>query len=126
MYRLFYFQTLQEDLAAHQGLLETLRNHGQPFEPQVNDRLAEIETQWTGLESSLQRQARDYGNAAADWIGIQGDLDELLSWCSTNIDWCERSVKPGEETETLAQIQVTTNGLTWTATPKERNFPFAE
>lgn len=103
-----YFQTLQGELALHQDLLETLRCRGQPFEPQVNDRVAHIETQWAQLDSSLRLLVNVYGDAAADWIGIQGDLDELLDWCSKHIDWCQRSVRPGEETETLAQIQVRT------------------
>lgn len=78
----------------------------EPFEPQAGERAADIGVQWTRLESSLDRLSDCYGHAAADWIGIEADLDDIQQWCSAKIEWSQRSVKPGEEDETLAQIQV--------------------
>lgn len=78
----------------------------EPFELQASERAADIGVQWTQLESSLDRLSDCYGHAAADWIGIEAELDDLQQWCAAKIEWSQRSVKPGEEDETLAQIQV--------------------
>lgn len=78
----------------------------EPFEPQAGDRAADIGVQWAELESSLVRLSDCYGHAAADWMGIEAELDDIQQWCSTNIEWSQRSVEPGEEAETLAHIQV--------------------
>ncbi len=80
----------------------------EPFEAQAAERAADIGVQWSQLESSLGRLSNCYGHAAADWMGIEAELDDIQQWCSVKIDWSQRSVIPGEEEETLAQIQVLT------------------
>lgn len=78
----------------------------EPFEPQAGETAADIAVQWTELESSLDRLSHCYGHAAADWMGIEAELDDIQQWCSNKLEWTQHSVTPGEEDETLAQIQV--------------------
>jgi hypothetical protein len=78
----------------------------EPFEPLAGERAADVEVQWTELESSLDRRSNCYGHAAADWMGIEAELDDIQQWCLLKLEWAQHSVTPGEEDETLAQIQV--------------------
>jgi hypothetical protein len=78
----------------------------EPFEPLAGERAADVGVQWTELESSLDRLSNCYGHAAADWMGIEAELDDIQQWCLLKLEWAQHSVTPGEEDETLAQIQV--------------------
>jgi hypothetical protein len=78
----------------------------EPFEPLAGERAADVGVQWTELESSLDRRSNCYGHAAADWMGIEAELDDIQQWCLLKLEWAQHSVTPGEEDETLAQIQV--------------------
>ena len=93
-------------MASYYELLDAVRIYAQPFGPQVNDTIANIEKQWSDLELSLNDLALRYQSAVTDWKAIQSDFDSILTWTCVKLDWSQRSVNSGEETETLAQIQV--------------------
>lgn len=92
-------------MAANQELVEKVNRLAEPFEPQASERAANVGLQWTELESSVDRLSDCYGHAAADWMGIEAELEDIQQWAVAKIEWTQLSV--AEEAETLAQIQVT-------------------
>lgn len=78
----------------------------EPFEPEAGEQATQVGLRWSELESSLERLSKRYGNAAADWLGVESELDDIQQWCAEKIDWSRCSVEPGDEAQTLAQIQV--------------------
>lgn len=93
-------------MAAGQHLVKEVEQLALDFEPQAGERAADIGVEWTKLETSLGRLSDCYSHAAADWIGVESHLDDVQQWCADKIAWSQRSVEPGDEAETLAQIQV--------------------
>lgn len=102
----FIVQTIHEELTTNQHLVSEVNLLAEPFEPEAGERAADVGVQWTELESSLDRLSNCYGHAAADWMGIEAELDDIQQWCLLKLEWTQHSVTPGEEDETLAQIQV--------------------
>ena len=102
----FIVQTIHEELTTNQHLVSEVNLLAEPFEPEAGERAADVGVQWTELESSLDRLSNCYGHVAADWMGIEAELDDIQQWCLLKLEWTQHSVTPGEEDETLAQIQV--------------------
>lgn len=82
---------------------------GEPFEGE--DRSAEVGVQWTQLETSLDRLSERYGHAAADWMGVEAELDDIHRWAAAGVEWAQLSAsRQDDRAETLARIQVNRPG----------------
>ena len=97
-------QAIRDELAANQGLIEEVNRLGEPFEPE--ERAADVGLQWAQLETSLERLSERYGHAAADWMGVEAELDDIHRWATVNIEWTQLSAATDDGAETLARIQV--------------------
>lgn len=77
------------------------------FEPEAGQRADDVNVQWKALESSLEQLSDCYSRAVSDWTDVERNLDDIQQWCTEKLSWTsQRTVKPGEEAETLAEIQV--------------------
>ena len=117
----FTIQAIQQDLADNQHLVTEVDHLAQHFEPEAGQRADEVGRQWTSLETSLERLSDCYDQAAADWVSVENNLDDIRQWCADKLEWShQRTVQPGEEAETLAEIQVIAKGNE-TASPWTRS-----
>lgn len=86
--------------------MESVQHNAAPFEQHVNEKVSDVSTRWQDLEKSLLHLSSRYGNAVDDWVRIESTFGDILRWAVSKIDWSQRSVKAGEEAETIAEIEV--------------------